>query len=203
LLLSVLPAPGHPSLAYPGLHLRWRLGWLRGWLYRPLWRLRGHRVTLGKRFSLQGEIRFSGPGQVIIGDDVIVDAVVTPFTHSADAVIRIGSRTFVNGTRFGCALSIEIGEECILADARLMDTDFHAVSRDRNLPGARPAEAPVRVGRNVWISAGSAVLKGVEIGDDSVIAFGAVVVKSVASGKVAGGNPAKEIADVPAGAISR
>lgn len=201
-LLSLLPAPGHPSLAGPGMHLRWRIGWLRGWLKRPGWWLKawllgGTRVTVGQRFSLQGKLLLSGPGTVVFGDDVIVDAVATPFTHGRDAVIRIGSRSFVNGTRFGASREIRVGDDCILADARIMDTDFHAVHRGRNAPGAVALVDPVRIGNNVWIAAGAAVLKGVEICDDSVIAFGSVVSKSIAAGKIAGGNPAREIAEVP------
>ncbi len=202
-ILSVLPSPQHPTLAYPGLHLGWRIGWMRGWFYRPLWKWRamrgGTRVQFGKRFSLQGKLLFNGPGTVIFGDDVVVDAVTTPFTHSSSAVIRIGSRSFVNGTRFGCAKEITIGEGAILADCRLMDTDFHAVHKRRNAIGMGPDEAPIHIGRNVWISAGSAVLKGVTIGDDVVIGFGSVVVKSISAGKIAAGNPAREIADVPEG----
>lgn len=205
-LLSFLPTPGHPSLVGPGAHLRWRAGWLRGWAYRPYWRLRaamgGTRLVIGARFSLQGRLRVSGPGTVIFGDDVIVDALCTPFTHSRQAVIRIGSRSFVNGTRLGCSQLIQIGSDCILADARIMDTDFHAVHRARNLPGMTPLEAPVRIGNNVWIAAGAAVLKGVEIGDDCVIAFGSVVTHSVSAGRIAGGNPARDLAAVPEAEIS-
>jgi acetyltransferase-like isoleucine patch superfamily enzyme len=200
-VLGLLPSPQHPSLAGPGAHLRWRLGWLRGWAYRPYWRLRarlgGTRVVIGARFSLQGRLSFSGPGTVIFGHDVIADAHSTPFTHGREAVIRIGSRTFVNGTRFGCSRRIEIGSDCILADARIMDTDFHAVHRGRNLPGMGPQEAPVRIGDNVWIAAGAAILKGVEIGQDCVIAFGSVVTQSVPAGRIAGGNPARDLAPVP------
>lgn len=207
-MLSPLPLPQHPQLAGPGLHLGWRFGWVRGWLYRPLWAYRrlvwgGPRVIIGKRFSLIGSLAFGGGGGTIIfGDDVIVGAACTPFTHSPDAVIRIGARTFLNGTRFGCAKSIEIGEECILADARLMDTDFHAVHKKRNLPAMGPEVSPIKVGRNVWIAAGSAVLKGVEIGDGSVVAFGSIVVKSVPAGRIVGGNPAKDLAAVPEGPVA-
>lgn len=199
--LNLLPAPRHPSLAGPGAHLRWRMGWIKAWLYRPYWRLRaqlgGTRLVIGARFSLQGVLRLSGPGTVIFGDDVIVDAICTPFTHARAAVIRVGSRTFVNGTRMGCSRSIQIGSDCILADARIMDTDFHAVHRARNLVGMAPQESPVRIGNNVWIAAGAAVLKGVEIGDDCVVAFGSVVVQSVPAGRIVGGNPARDLAAVP------
>jgi acetyltransferase-like isoleucine patch superfamily enzyme len=204
-LLSVLPAPQHPALAGPGLHLGWRRGWLRGWLRRPYWAWRhyrgGPRVVIGKRFSLQGDVHFGGVGTIVVEDDVIfgLGQKATPFVHAPGAVIRIGARTFVNGTRFGCEKEITIGPDCILADARIMDTDFHAVHKRRNERGMAPGVAPVRIGRNVWISAAAAVLKGVEIGDNAVVAFGAVVTKSLPGDRIYGGNPARELAPVPEG----
>src|SRR5262249_49705780 len=128
---------------------------------------------------------------------VIVDAKTDIFTHSFEAVVTIGDRSFVNGTRFGCVREIRIGSGAILADARIMDTDFHSIQRDRRQKSAPIRVAPVEIGENVWIAAGAAVLRGVTIGDDSVVAFGAVVTKDVAPGTIVGGNPAREIGPVP------
>jgi acetyltransferase-like isoleucine patch superfamily enzyme len=57
--------------------------------------------------------------------------------------------------------------------------------------------APVVIGENVWIAAGAAVLRGVTIGDDSVVAFGSVVTRDVPAGTIVGGNPARELGPVP------
>jgi acetyltransferase-like isoleucine patch superfamily enzyme len=97
----------------------------------------------------------------------------------------------------GCEVSIEVGERSILADARLMDTDFHSVSRHRQSRSAKIATAPIVIGANVWVSAGAAVLKGVRIGPDSVIGFGAIVTADVPSGVVAAGNPARILGPIP------
>src|SRR5262245_39849138 len=64
LILSFLPAPMHHAHAGPGLHLRWRLGWLRGLTYRVLhwFRLPDRpRVKFGRRLSIQGRLRMRGP----------------------------------------------------------------------------------------------------------------------------------------------
>lgn len=53
--------------------------------------------------------------------------------------------------------------------------------------------APVTIGDNVFIGAGSIVLPGVTIGANSVIGAGSVVTKNVPEGMVYAGNPAKEI----------
>ena len=49
----------------------------------------------------------------------------------------------------------------------------------------------VNTGKNVWFGANVLVLPGVSVGDNSVLAGGAVVTKNVASNTIVGGNPAK------------
>jgi galactoside O-acetyltransferase len=56
---------------------------------------------------------------------------------------------------------------------------------------------PVHIGRNVWIGAGAVILPGITIGDNSVIAAGAVVTKDIPANVVAGGVPAKVIKEIP------
>ena len=52
---------------------------------------------------------------------------------------------------------------------------------------------PVHIGKNVWIGACAGIMPGVTIGDNAVIAGGAVVVKDVEANTVVGGNPARVI----------
>ena len=188
--------------AHPDVDSAWQLGWLKGWALRPWWEVRarfgGTRVVVGRRFSLQGTVVFRGPGTVVFGDNVVVASRATPFTHSREARIEIGDRSFVNGTRFGCAQSIKIGADALLGDARITDTDHHPVSRRRSTDHSlSPVVKPVRIEDNVWVGAGAVVLKGVTIGRDSVVAFAAVVTKDVPPGRVVGGNPAQDLGPVP------
>ena len=200
--LSFFPRPQHPSYTFPGLHLRWSLGWLRAnFYYRPLWSFKeklhlGPKVIWGKRISFHSSARAVGPGTIYLGHDLIFDSRPDLYTHNKSAVLKIGDKTFVNGTRFGVSESITIEKNCILADVRLMDTDFHSVEKNRLSRDAVVKTAPIFIEENVWIAAGSAVLKGVRIGKNSVIAFGSVVVTSVPAGKIYGGHPAKEIGSV-------
>lgn len=155
------------------------------------------RAHFGKGIRIHGKLIIKGPGSVIFGNGVVCAMTVTPFTHSRDAIIQIGDGTFLNGTRFGAAKLITIGARCILADCRIMDTDFHSLRKDRHSPDAPVEVSPISIGNNVWICAQAAVLKGVTIGENSVVGFGAVVTNNVESNAVAAGNPAKAVKKIP------
>ncbi|HEV7460025.1 MAG TPA: acyltransferase [Solirubrobacteraceae bacterium] len=181
---------------------RWILGWLKGWALRPRWRLReltgGPRIRIGRRFSLQGRLTLRGPGEVVLGDDVVVASHARPWTNTREARIEIGDRSYVNGTGFSCARSIRVGPDAILGDARIYDTDHHPVSRRRTSDRSLEAGVrPVSIAENVWIGSGAAVLKGVSIGANSVVGFGAVVTGDVGADRIAVGNPARDAGPVP------
>lgn len=113
------------------------------------------------------------------------------------AVIQIGSDTGLSGTSVCAAISISIGNECLLgADVAIADTDFHALEPQGRRYERRPAcigTAPVKIGNNVFIGAHAIILKGVSIGDNTVIGAGSVVTKDVPAGVIAAGNPCRII----------
>lgn len=199
----IFPQPQHPSYSRPGRHLRWRIGYLRAQiLYRPLWKLKafcglGPNVIWGERVSFLSPVNVVGRGHLYIGNDTLFDSSPDLYLHHTTAKLYIGDQSFINGTRFGCSLEIRIGKNCIVADARIMDTDFHSIQKNRMSSLALVQSGPVVVSNNVWIAAGSALLKGAFIGENSVIAFGSVVISPVPENKIFGGNPAKEIGNVP------
>lgn len=55
---------------------------------------------------------------------------------------------------------------------------------------------PIRIGANCWIGAGAIVTAGVQLGDHTVVAAGAVVTKSFAGNVIIGGSPAKIIREI-------
>ena len=200
-LLEPLPRPKRAGRGPAELALHWRLGWIRGIAYRAWFALAanfgGTRVVCGRRLSVEGRFRVRGPGTVILGEEVVIGAHTDIYTHSREAVVQVGDGCFLNGTRFGCQQRITIGSDTLISDARIMDTDFHPICRERNAPGAPVAVASVRIGCNVWVAAGAAVLKGVTVGDNAVIGFGAVVSHDVRPDRIAAGNPCKEVGTVP------
>jgi maltose O-acetyltransferase len=76
----------------------------------------------------------------------------------------------------------------------MIDTDFHPLDpAKRHDPDEPVLCAPIIVGENVWIAGQTAVLKGVHIGDNSVVGFRAVVTKDVPANVVVAGNPARVV----------
>ena len=84
----------------------------------------------------------------------------------------------------------DVGDDAILGDAMILDTDFHSIYPDRWSVEAKAESKPIRTGRNVWIGGAASVLKGVKIGDNSVVGFGPVVIRDVPRNSVVAGNPA-------------
>src|SRR6266550_1183512 len=86
----------------------------------------------------------------------------------------------------------------------IFDSDFHPLEPAQRLidaqalapyfknrpPRPKLKTAPVKIADNVWIGMNATILKGVTIGENSVVAAGSVVTKSVPPNIVVAGNPA-------------
>jgi acetyltransferase-like isoleucine patch superfamily enzyme len=116
--------------------------------------------------------------------------------------IALGAQTYVGDD---CLLSsscaIEIGSHTLIAHGvQILDNNSHPldpVARARDYEAVRQsgirekiAEAPVRIGAHAWIGFNAIILKGVTIGENSVVAAGSVVTKDIPANCVAAGNPA-------------
>jgi acetyltransferase-like isoleucine patch superfamily enzyme len=123
-------------------------------------------------------------------------------TLGKGAIIRIGADAGISGASIAASIAVEIGERSqIGSGAMLWDTDFHPLDPDlrRAHRTAGAAQAPIRVGCDVFIGARAIVLKGVTIGDGAVVGAGAVVAADVPPGALVAGNPARVIRDVVRG----
>lgn len=90
---------------------------------------------------------------------------------------------------------VEIGNDVLIGPGTVIATVSHAISPRKRL--ACIAEMhPVKIGNNVWIGANASILPGVTIGDNSIIAAGAVVKKDVPPNCIAAGVPAKVIREI-------
>ena len=87
--------------------------------------------------------------------------------------------------------NVNIGAACII-----MDSDAHAFKAEERLEGEdikKRIANPIYIGNNVFIGTRCIILKGVSIGDNSVIGAGAIVTKSIPANCIAAGNPCRII----------
>ncbi|MFN8533434.1 MAG: DapH/DapD/GlmU-related protein [Dehalococcoidia bacterium] len=155
----------------------------------------GRRLRIGRNFRTNGRLVVLGPGRVRIGDDVNAWSHAETnvlITFARDSRIAIGAGTRLNGAGIQARTTVTIGKRCILGSTLLLDTDHHPLDPARRHDASAPvASAPIRVGDNVWLGGQSAVLKGVTIGENSVVAFRSVVASDVPANVVVAGNPAR------------
>ena len=125
------------------------------------------RVHIGRGTRIRKRNHFFGEGQLVIGRDCAL-----------------------NGCSIACYQQVDIADRCLIADCYLLDTDFHNVDpTTRHLPLAPSGKKPIKIGYNVWIASGARVLKGVTIGENSVVGLGCVVRRTVPPNVVVAGNP--------------
>ena len=184
-LLRFLRAHGMLNHRYARLAVR--LAWLK-------LRFRGRLRTDG--------LAFVGPGVTFeIGKDAVVHLGRWSWIgHGCkirchEGEVHIGAKSVLGQE---CTISafqhVSIGRECILADrVMLIDFDHGVVEVERPIRDQGIYKRDVRVGHNVWIGYGAAFLRGVTVGDNSVVGTYAVVTKDVPANAVVGGVPARLI----------
>lgn len=117
-----------------------------------------------------------------------------PFYTDCGKNITIGRRVSINsGCRFQDQGGITIGDDVLIGHNVVLATLNHGFAPEQR-KDIHPA--PIIIGRNVWIGANATVLPGVTIGDNAIIAAGAVVTKDVPENTVVGGVPAKVIKSI-------
>lgn len=105
--------------------------------------------------------------------------------------IHIGDDVFINACcQFQDHGGVYIGDRCQIGHNVVFATLNHGLSAETR---RTMTPAPIRLGKNVWVGSHSTILPGVTIGDNAIIAAGAVVTRDVPADTVAGGVPAREL----------
>lgn len=134
----------------------------------------------------------SSNSEILIGESNIFNSefiVLDDFS-----LIKLGDRGYIGGARFfsaGKKNKIEIGDNFLFSDKiEFWNSDTHSLIEN----GLRiNPDKPINVDDNVWIGTGALILKGVNIGKDSVIAANSIVTKNVVNNTLVGGTPATKI----------
>ena len=125
-----------------------------------------------------------------VGEDVTVEP---PVRCDYGYNVGVGDGFFAN---YGCVFldvaPIAFGENCLLGPGVHVYTATHPLDPDERAAG-REFGDPVTVGDDAWIGGRAVITPGVSVGDEAVVAAGAVVVDDVPARTVVGGNPAEVI----------
>jgi acetyltransferase-like isoleucine patch superfamily enzyme len=112
-----------------------------------------------------------------------------------EGVVEIGAKTVLGQE---CTISayqrVRIGEQCVIADrAMFIDFDHGVVEVERPIRSQGIYKRDVEVGSNVWIGYGACILRGVRVGDNSIVGTNSVVTRDVPANAVVAGIPARII----------
>lgn len=142
-------------------------------------------VVFGPNISL-------GKGVVIVAGNGYRTNLSTIKLGDIEGSIAIGDNVLVmNGVRVSSASSITIGDGCMLGNfCYLSDSDWHDIHDRTCMPGG---SAPIVLERGAWIGDSAIVLKGVRVGENSIVGAGAVVTKDVPPNVIVAGNPARVV----------
>lgn len=148
-------------------------------------------VEIGKNCVINNcEIQICGNDNRLIIKDTARLLGGARIIMGGDATIIIGENAGVRKVDFVAKdAKIEVGALCMFSNnIVLRNHDSHKVLLDGEV--VNPAK-DIILGRHVWIGQNVTILKGVEIGENSIIAFGAVVTKGCPMGSIIAGNPGK------------
>jgi acetyltransferase-like isoleucine patch superfamily enzyme len=127
-------------------------------------------------------------GRVIVGGGVEIGAG-TSLTALSGALLTVGERSFISG---GCTIAasrhVSIGAESMIAElVSIRDHDHDPTYPPRT---GHTLQGDVHIGARVWLGAKVTVIRGVVIGDDTVIGANALVNRALPSAALAVGVPA-------------
>lgn len=105
---------------------------------------------------------------------------------------HIGKNVHFNGMMVNGVGEVHIGDNFHSGTNCLIITSIHNYDLGTKIPyDATHIEKPVIIGDNVWLGDKVTILGKVTIGEGAIIQAGAVVIKDIPPGGIAGGNPAK------------
>ncbi len=109
--------------------------------------------------------------------------------------IEVGDYVLISpGTRISASDEIVIGNSVMMANGvYITDSDWHGIY-DRTERDPNPA--PVHIKDNAWLGDHSLILKGVTVGENSIVAAQAVVSKDVPDNVIVAGNPARVVKEL-------
>lgn len=145
-----------------------------------------------------------GKGVVLVSDSEMnmagINHPVIIATYSKDAEIVLEDHVGMSGVSINCVSQCIFKEGVMLgANVNVWDTDFHPVDPMQRLRQTSILEAetaPIILEKNVWIGANTTILKGVTIGENTVVGAMSLVNRNLPANTLCVGNPAQKVKDI-------
>lgn len=149
---------------------------------------KGGRLSIGPGFKMNSRPE----GNAVGGGNRSVIRV------ESGAYLQIGKNVGISSAVIVATCGITIGDNVKIGGGTyILDSDFHSLDAsdrlDRETDRKNARSAPVWIGKSALIGARCMILKGCTIGENAIIGAGSVVTKSIPSGEVWAGNPARKI----------
>jgi maltose O-acetyltransferase len=142
----------------------------------------------------------NGKGSLHFGKKVTIGVEDSPYFYSTyayfearykESQIIIGNNVFINNNcSIEASSAIEIHDDVLIGvNCNFLDSDGHALASNKRITGI-PTTKPIIIEKNVFIGDHVTILKGVTVGENSVIGNGSMVTKDVPKNVIVAGNPA-------------
>lgn len=153
--------------------------------------------------NLYHPLLLKGKGHIFFGNNVQMGVISAPnyYSHysyfevcNENSEIHIGNNVAIsNAFSIECFSKVVIEDEVIIGvNCSILDNDGHDLDIDLRKEGV-PKFVAVHICQNAFLGSNVTVLKGVKIGENSIIGNGSIVTKNIPSNVLAAGNPAKVI----------
>ncbi len=145
---------------------------------------------LGRRVEFTAP---AGQGRIVVGPWSWIGDDTSLRAHAGR--VTIGAKVIVGGsTSINAHLDVAIGDRCLLAEGvHLTDFDHRTQRLDVPIKDQGIVTAPVRIGADVWLGRNVTILRGVDVGQGSVIGAQAVVTRDIPAFSIAVGVPARVV----------
>ncbi|HNW98713.1 MAG TPA: acyltransferase [Bacteroidales bacterium] len=167
------------------------------------------RIKMANFPTIYGSIYIRNRGKILIGKNVTISSgknyniiggdTRTSILVNKNSNLSLGDNVGISNSTILCYNSITIENNVLVGGScKIYDTDFHSIDPIQrmnpyvnNIPDNNIKSFPVVIKSGAWIGGHCIILKGVTIGENSIIGAGSVVNKNIPANEIWGGAPAK------------